>query len=231
MTYRGGGCRPIALICIGDVCVRRTTPGATQNVSDSAFAGWSSAWFSAVEVVVLPLDLGPLGDAVAQTDEHVLDRALVCDSRWATPRGTGVPGSVTSTASSRRRRSSSTDDKASPRAVCSASSRLAPRSAPRRGSSLAGLERGDTAEGQRDGRRAPEHGDARLLELVARRGARKGASPLPLEPIDVVHAPLRALAQGRGLIGPAVPPCLPAPHRATAPRFAPVRRRPDRLGG
>ncbi len=76
ITYTGGCCCSIVLICIGDVWVRRTTPGATQNVSDSAFAGWSSGVVQRREVVVLELDLGPLGDAVAEADEHVLDRPL-----------------------------------------------------------------------------------------------------------------------------------------------------------
>ncbi len=62
--------------CTGDVCVRRQTPGETQSVSDSAFAGWSSGRVQRREVVVLELDLGALGDAVAEPDEDVLDRAL-----------------------------------------------------------------------------------------------------------------------------------------------------------
>ncbi len=129
-----------------------------------------------------------------------------------------MPGRVTSIASSRRRRSSSPDESASARAACSASSRLrTPFSAAPALPALAGLERRDAAQCERDRCRASEHGDARELELVAGGRLREGAASLLLEPFDVVHAH-SAPVQGRGRIpAPAVPPCLPLPVPGDGP--------------
>ena len=216
----------------GEVWVRRQTPGATQSVSDSAFAGMVVGRVQRREVVVLELDLGPLGDAIAEPDEDVLDRPLglreqVGDAARDGQAGQrdvdGVLGEAPLELG--RRELGLARGVLGLEPLAHAVQRRAAWAA------LARLERRDAAQRERHRRGAAEHGHARGLELVARLRVCEGAPPLLLEPFDVVHAHSAPRRRDEAGAAPAVPPCLPPPSGCDPSLRAETVSVPDRLGG
>ena len=104
------------------------------------------------------------------------------------PRGTGSPGSVTSTAAARSAASSSRDSKRSRSSVCSslelaahAVQLLAARSA------QLGRQLAELAQRKRQRARAPERLDACVLQLVGRGGPFELLAPLLFQGGRVLH--------------------------------------------
>ena len=180
------------------------------------------------EVVVLELDLGPLGDAEAEARRRrPRSRAGSASAGARVPRGTGSPGSVTSTASApqlgvelarlERSRSAACSRSSSPRTRFSSWPR-APRSsagsAPSsRSASVSALERPS----------ASTRASSSSAAVVARSScSRPCRSRLAASSMDIP-----ASMQGRGS-SPAVPPCL---RRVGASRFRPFGGVPSGSGG
>ena len=181
------------------------------------------------EVVVLELDLGPLGDAEAEADEDVLDLALDLrqqvrraarhgiarqrhvDGRLA-QRGVELAATRAARAAGRAARSS---------AAAHAVQLLAARSA------QLGRQLAELAQGERQRARASERLDARIFELGSRRGPLELFAPLSFQAGRVLHGHPRVDA-GTRETPPRYHPACAVPG---ASRFRPLGGVPPGSGG